>query len=143
MNEAKARGHGQKEQQEQEENRQNVRDEQDMHDEGEDVVCDDDDSDDNDEIESADTSRGTKRSQYNAVSDSFRKTFPPLKTRRPTYAPSSIKITNPYSMLDLDSEDPPLKIDESNLSTLCWVGQVTVYVSPRISNDPLCIFLSS
>jgi hypothetical protein len=65
-----------------------------------------DDDDESDEMnESVDKSRGTKGSQDQEVTDYLRKHFPPLKTLRPAQAPLSIEQTNPFTVLDLDSED--------------------------------------
>jgi hypothetical protein len=66
---------------------------------------------------SGDIHRGTKRCKDKADedSDSFKKDFQHLKTGRPTHALPSFEMPNPFSVLDNDSEDPPLVIDESSI----------------------------
>ena len=50
------------------------------------------------------------------VKDSFRKNFPPLKSRRPSHVPGGMEVSNPFSALDLVS-DAPLVIDDSWFDT--------------------------
>jgi hypothetical protein len=71
---------------------------------------------DGEQMEDETEIRGKKRSQgddHEVLNDSFRKNFPPLKTRRPSQVPRSFETINPFSVLGLDLEDPPLVIDKS------------------------------
>jgi hypothetical protein len=98
---------------------------------------DDDGDDDDDEMdESVDKSRGTKRGQDQEVTYSFRKHFPPFKTRRPAQAPLSIDQTNRFTVLDLDTEDTPLVIDDSEMVT----HEEIVYIMKFIKDGivPIC-----
>jgi hypothetical protein len=75
----------------------------------------DNDTDEEETMESENEARGIKRGDE-VLDDSFRKNFPPLKTRRPSQVvPRSIESRNSFAVQALDPEDPPLVIDESDV----------------------------